>query len=66
MIYATFAVFFFFFEMASYCNMLLKKNVRNYQNCSDKIDPFVGELPNETRFANFWTIGYVNFDNLVL
>ena len=38
-----------FFEMASYCNQVFEKNVRNYQNCSElfKIDPFIGELPNE-------------------
>ena len=38
-----------FFEMAQYYNMFLKKSVRNYQNCSElfKIDPFIGELPNE-------------------
>ena len=39
----------FFFEMGPYCNTLLKKYVRNYQNCSElsNIDPFIGELPNE-------------------
>ena len=46
MVYDSFAVF---FEMAPYYNMFLKKSVRNYQNCSElfKIDPFIGELPNE-------------------
>ena len=35
--------------MGPYCNMFLKKYVRSYQNCSElsKIDPFIGELPNE-------------------
>ena len=46
MVYDSFAVF---FEMAPYYNRFLKKSVRNYQNCSElfKIDPFIGELPNE-------------------
>ena len=46
MVYDSFAVF---FEMAPYYNKFLKKSVRNYQNCSEffKIDPFIGELPNE-------------------
>ena len=46
MIYDTFVVF---FEMGPYYNTFLKKSVRNHQNCSElfKIDPFIGELPNE-------------------
>ena len=46
MIYDTCVVF---FEMGQYCNMFLKKYVRNYQNCSElsRIDPFIVELPNE-------------------
>ena len=46
MVYDSFAVF---FEMALYYNKFLKKSVRNYQNCSElfKIDPFIGEFPNE-------------------
>ena len=46
MVYDSFAVF---FEMAPYYNMFFKKCVRNDQNCSElfKIDPFIGELPNE-------------------
>ena len=54
MVYDTFAVF---FNMGPYCNTFLKKYVRNYQNCSElsKIDPFIGELPNEIWRAKIWS-----------
>ena len=46
MVYDTFA---FFFRNGSILQYVFAKDVRNYQNCSEiyKIDPFIGELPNE-------------------
>ena len=52
MVYDTFAVFSKWIHIAiGFCKRCskLSKLFRNYQNCSEiyKIDPFIGQLPNE-------------------
>ena len=68
MVYERFAAFSKWVHIATgFCMVLqnLFEMFKSVQECF-RIDPFIGELPNESRFVNFLTIGCENFDNLVL